>query len=316
MFDEMVLILEKHGYKFIKQVGKGCFATCYLVFDTRYKKEFICKVCHSNSNNPESSNKQKFYQNEIDALINITHPNIIKIYNYFEDHNFLYIILEYCNQFSLDKFISMHGNLKRNQLYDFILQFATGLHHCHLYGIAHHDIKPANILLDEYNKIKLADFGFASYQEYDANEVRGSLAYIPPEKINLVKYDPFASDVWSFGVSVYYLAFGSLPFQGETKEELSQNIKKANYKMPDTSYDFVRDIVTHTLVIDPSKRWTMKQIVDYLKDQQIVVKEIIKTKSSYAVRSITQMAYSGFRSIHSLRNIHQPRLVETFAVQV
>lgn len=264
MFDEMVSILDKHGYTFKKQIGKGCFATCYLVEDKRYSKDFICKVCHLSSTDANSQKNRLFYQNEIDALINVTHPNIVKIYNHFTEKNYMFIILEYCQKHSLDKVIQRNGLLSPAVLFDYVHQFALGLQHCHSLRIAHHDIKPGNLLLDDFNKIKLADFGFASIQQTETKMICGSLSFIPPEKLTPGAYDPFPSDVWSFGVTVYWLATATLPFQGTTKEEIEENIRKAQFKIPNNVPEFVKKIVSKTIVADPVERWNMNDVVHYI----------------------------------------------------
>ncbi|EAX88894.1 CAMK family protein kinase [Trichomonas vaginalis G3] len=263
MFDEMVFLLDKHGYIFKRQIGKGCFATCYLVYDQNYQQEFICKVCHINSSKEDSSNNIQFYQNEIDALIKVSHPNIVNIYNHFTENNYMFIILEYCKNQSLDKYINLYGIPQKAVLFEYVKQFAQALQHCHSMGMAHHDIKPANLLLDEYNRIKLADFGFASF-DLKTNAIRGSLAYIPPEKLGDLPYDPFASDVWSFGVTLYNLNTGKLPFPGSTKQEMEERIKKAEFKILPEIYDFAKTIIEKTIVFDPAQRWTMNDIVNYL----------------------------------------------------
>lgn len=312
MFDEMVNIMKKHGYEFVKQIGKGCFATCYLVFDRKYNKEFICKACYTKEQTNEDKNKQKFYHNEIDALINVVHPNIVKIYNYFSENNYFFIILEYCKNLSLDKYIYHHGGLSSLVLYDFIVQFAVALQYIHSIGIAHHDIKPANLLLDEFNKVKLADFGFASIKGSDEKELRGSLAFIPPEKLTGQSYDPFASDTWSFGVSVYYLAFGALPFPGDSREEIENKIKKANYVIPPNAQEYIKTIIQNTLVVDPSKRMTMDQVVSYLKTNVMMNRVLPQTKSASHVRTASQFYYHRMKRITSNR-LMSPVMHNTFA---
>ncbi|OHS99423.1 hypothetical protein TRFO_34096 [Tritrichomonas foetus] len=148
--------LKEHDYIHIRPIGKGGFSTVHLVLSTRYQEQFVCKV----SEGTKSTASEK----EIKTLLNLAHPHIINMYEYFYDqsNSYLFIILEYCPGGSLDDVIKANGPLQPKQLYEYCRQTISALSYCHNRGIAHRDIKPANILLDKNGRIQLADFGLST----------------------------------------------------------------------------------------------------------------------------------------------------------
>lgn len=266
--DEVQSVLHTYGYRVLTSVGSGSFSTCYLVVDEKYNQEFICKVLAVPPEPNKALTLKKSYYNEVNALVECIHPNVIKIYNHFIEQNVLFIILEYCKGGSLDKIIESHGTLKEMELFKYIKQFATGLAYCHSLGIANHDLKPANLLLDEFGNIRIADFGFATVHNYLTSECNGSLVFMPPEKINKQDYNPFCSDVWSFGITVYYLATGKYPFTGMNSKEVKRSILGTTYTIPNTVPSFAKKIITNTIVLKPADRWTMNDVVKYIRSVQ------------------------------------------------
>ena len=248
--------------------GKGAFSTCYHVVDEKYNRDFICKVLEIPKDYEQALSVKKSYYNEVNALVECIHPNVIKIYNNFVEKNYHFIILEYCNHGSLYDLIQQKGPLKEQDLYKFTLEFAYGLSYCHSMGIANHDIKPANLLLDEFNKLKIADFGFASVQKYLTSEFMGSLAFMSPEKISGFEYNPFLSDIWSFGISLYYMATANLPFYGLNTVNLKRSILGCTYQIPNSVPVFAKTIIMKTLVLKPADRWTMNEVIKYLRSLQ------------------------------------------------
>ncbi|EAX94428.1 CAMK family protein kinase [Trichomonas vaginalis G3] len=285
-------ILINYGYSVVQKVGAGAFSTCYLVVDEKYKRQFICKVIEVPNDNDHAITVKRSYYNEVNALVECIHPNVIKIYNNFIERNMLFIILEYCSGGSIDKLIQKKGPLKESDLFNYTLEFAYGLSYCHSMGIANHDIKPANLLLDEFNKLKIADFGFASIQKYVMSDYMGSLAFMAPEKISKYKYNPFLSDVWSFGITLYYLATGNLPFYGINSKDLKRCILGCTYQIPKTVTKFAQTIIMKTLLLKPADRWMMNDVVKFLRlcqskyispnksTSDIVLKTIVMSRST------------------------------------
>lgn len=253
--------LKNHGYICQESIGKGGFGSCFLITSTKYNQEFACKVINpTNSSNCE--NVSSFHR-EVSALIALDHPSIIHIYDVFEENNMTFIILEYCSGGNLkDKIDLLHG-IKGQLLFDYIIQIVNALKYVHTKGYAHNDIKPSNVFITSYGKLKLADFGLTEHNVLDTCRYCGSFDYMAPEVIKRLPHDPIKSDIWSLGVTIYQIASGELPFGATNGSELLHEIKmgyeKIKWLPPALSY-----IIKICLQTDPNKRPTIDEIDEFL----------------------------------------------------
>ena len=210
--------LSAHGFEFLHPIGKGGFASVVLVKSLRYNCQFVAKIS-------EKGQKSESDQDaEISNLMQLSHPHIIQMYEYFTDNLFLYIILEYCPGGSLSDIIKSHGPLKEENLIKSCYQIITALKHCHDNGIAHQDLKPANVLLDKNNRCKLADFGISSHVNKQVQVYGGTRPYMAPELIVKSKHDPMKADLWALAVTFFELATGSLPWNASNEKEMIMSI--------------------------------------------------------------------------------------------
>lgn len=205
-------ILSNHGYEHKKVLGQGAFSSVHLCYNKKYYHNFAIK----------QARKHKLSSHEYQTLISLSHPNIIKIYDAFEDDTSQYLVMEYCSQgtlrqksiFSYDKFIY------------YARQILEAVAYCHSKKVSHRDVKPDNIFIDQYDHVKLADFGLA--KEFRHNEKTtekcGSLMFFAPEMLQSHEIDPFKADIWALGVTFFFMATGCFPFQSESREELKQLI--------------------------------------------------------------------------------------------
>lgn len=147
----------------------------------------------------------------------LNHPNIIKLHNFFEDKEKVYLLLEYAHQGSLANRIHLDKPIKpysEKDAFIFFIQTALGLDYLHKKGVLHRDLKPENLLLDENGDVKLCDFGWSIDDTISMrNTVCGTLEYMAPEVINSGpnKFYNEEIDVWSLGVILYELLHGFLP---------------------------------------------------------------------------------------------------------
>ena len=135
--------------------------------------------------------------------MHLSHPNIIAIYDYFEVDNLAFFILEYCQNGSLHESMS-HGHLSHELIYDYWRQILLGIQYCHQKQVVHGDIKPANILIQTNQRIKVADFGLSHFSRCGNSSILGgSWQYMSPEIIQRRDHDPYKSDVWALGIMFY-----------------------------------------------------------------------------------------------------------------
>jgi serine/threonine protein kinase len=160
---------------------------------------------------------------EIEILKVCQHPNIIKLYDIFENVDYIYIIMEYCAGNDLFHYIEKRGfKLQEKRACQIIHKLCTAVFYIHSYGITHRDIKPENILMTDDTEeadIRLVDFGLSKIIGPDQNckEPYGTISYVAPEVL-LEKPYTKAVDLWSIGITTYLLLAGYLPFDHESSE--------------------------------------------------------------------------------------------------
>ena len=210
--EEFQETLSQHGYEYERFLGKGSFSNVFLCKSTKYNQRFAIK----------RAIKKKIIDYEYNTMISLNHPNIIKLYDAFEDENAHYLVMEYCPNGT----IRQKGKLSYEEFVHYAKQVLEAISYCHSQNVAHRDIKPDNIFLDQYDQIKLADFGFAKQFEFDSKseEKCGSLRFMAPEMLICQSICPFKADIWALGITFFFMATGSFPFQSKTKDELKQLI--------------------------------------------------------------------------------------------
>jgi serine/threonine protein kinase len=202
-------IMTRNGYDILSKIGTGRTANVYLIANTRWPdRRFVVKQVDLRANH-------SLRARELPILSSLTHPNVINIYDSFEEAGIGYLILEYCPGGTLMDLIKSKGPLPTDELYRCCNEVANGLAYCHSQGISHGDIKPDNILLDSHRRCKLADFGLGRQVDSTvaSTDFVGSLAFMAPEVLTRHAFDPFVADIWSLGITFYWMGRGSSPFR-------------------------------------------------------------------------------------------------------
>ena len=265
--EEIRQTLESHGLILIEEIGKGGFAKCFKVFSSLYKTHFACKII---SLDEKKTMKLQSFRNEIAVLETIIHPNIIQVYKTIETAKYLFLILEYCPNGDLASYIKENGPITNlNKLFSFLKKIVSALLYLEEFNIAHKDIKPSNILIDKYYRSKLADFGLSKKLVEDGElieEFTGSLAFVAPEIITGKAHNPIKADIWSFGVTVYYLAIGRLPFPHKDYATLFKSVSDGQYIIPEEVDPFIEQIINGALNLNPEKRMSFQQMLKILNE--------------------------------------------------
>lgn len=211
-------------YKIGNIIGTGTYGEVRLVTHKETGQQRAMKVFRKNI--PKT--QQEKIRNEISILKNLDHPNIIRMFEYFEDSHKIYLIMEKCEGGELYEYILKQNSFSEFEAANIIKQLLSALAYLHENLIAHRDIKPENILFEETPlspSIKLIDFGIATkfFPGSFLKEAAGTVYYISPEVIS-EKYTE-KCDMWSCGVLTYMILCGEPPFDGDSDMDIVKSIQ-------------------------------------------------------------------------------------------
>ncbi len=266
-------------YLKIKDIGKGTYSKIFTVQNKTNFKVYCCKQILKS----KIADLPKF-KNEINVLSKIEHPNLIKIYEIFEDERHLNIIMENCTgeelfQKIIEK-LESGETFTEKEAVPIFKQLISAISCCHSQGICHRDLKPENILF--LNKkpdspIKVIDFGLSKIFgeikplmkgnkiEKNITSARvGTSFYMSPEVLQ-GNYDN-KCDIWSCGVILYLMLCGYPPFYGETDHEIFKAISRKKFSFPEEEWksisDDAKDLIKH-MICDADKRYNAESILGH-----------------------------------------------------
>jgi len=222
-------------YKIVEKLGEGGMGVVYKAEDTRLKREVAIKLLphYISSNNEE----RKRFEIEAQAAASLNHPNIATIHAIEESGEQQFIVMEYVDGKELKSIVETHSraSLQNDDTINYAIQIAEGLNAAHKKGIVHRDIKSSNIMVTEDGKIKIMDFGLAKIgkgtQVTKFGSTVGTIAYMSPEQTRGDEID-HRTDIWSFGVVLYEMLTGKLPFKGEYDAAIIYSILNEEVQSP------------------------------------------------------------------------------------
>jgi serine/threonine-protein kinase len=226
-----VAALLANRYQLIKQLGHGGMADVYLAMDTVLKREVAIKILRGElASDPVALLR---FQREANAVSELSHTNIVQIYDVGEEAGRQYIVMEYINGKTLKQFLSVRGALYKEEAVFIMKQLVSAIVEANAKNIIHRDIKPQNVLIKDDGTIKITDFGIALAQDAmeltDKDSVMGSVHYLAPELARGEVATP-ASDIYSMGIVFYELLTGEVPFRGESAVQIA--MKHISEPMP------------------------------------------------------------------------------------
>lgn len=247
-------------YEIVKSIGEGGMANVYLANDTILDRKVAVKVLRG-----DLSSDDKFirrFQREALSVSNLSHPNIVEVYDVGEEDGQHYIVMEYIEGKTLKQLLKKRDSLTLTEVIDIMTQLTDGIAHAHESYIIHRDIKPQNIMIQDDGRIKITDFGIAmalnATQLTQTNSVMGSVHYLPPEQAS-GKGTTVKSDIYSMGILMYELLTGTVPFKGDNAVEIAlkhmkdkiPSIRKQNPAIPQS----VENILLKATAKNPRNRY-------------------------------------------------------------
>lgn len=193
------------------------------------------------------------------------HKNIVRLYEYFETEKHILFVIELCAGGDLLNYVRRRRRLKEDVAKCLFKQIIESLAYCHSKNIVHRDIKLDNILLDSNGRVKICDFGVGKIVKKGEKMVEqcGTPAYIAPEILKDEGYYGFAVDIWSAGVALYAMLYGTVPFKANNMSELQKIIMKAKYTLKEDISIESRELLKGLLEKDPAKRLTIGAILNH-----------------------------------------------------
>lgn len=252
----------KNAYQLLEEIGRGRFGTIFRAFCPDSDEFVACKIIDKALLTDETDRACLEKEPKIMTLL-APHPNILRIFDVFEDEDSLTIVLELCQSVTLyDRIINR--TVSEPEAASLIKQLLSALSHCHHLGVVHRDIKPENVLFDSRNNLKLADFGSAEWlsESGSMEGVVGTPYYVAPEVLLGRDYDEKV-DIWSVGVILYIMLSGIPPFYGESATEIFEAVLRGNLRFPTRVFRSVspaaKDLLRKMICRDASRRLSAEQ---------------------------------------------------------
>lgn len=245
-------------YEFKQVLGSGNFGIVKLGISKLGNKQ---KVAIKSVLKERVKEDLQNLQRELMILKSVDHPNIIKLYEVFEDEKYIHIVMEYCSGGELFDRLEKKGKYSEKEAASLMYKLFHAINHMHISNISHRDLKPENCLFEtrrEDAELKLVDFGLASKfsKEKGMSTLVGTPYYVAPEIIN-GDYGP-ECDIWSLGVILYTLLVGYPPFRGENKAEIFKKVRQAKYSLKEKEFKTVsqeaKDLIKKLLNPDSKNR--------------------------------------------------------------
>ena len=272
--------MKKHigQYTLLSLLGTGGMSEVYLAQDTKTGTKVALKILDKKLSKDEDYIKR--FKREIEISKTLSHPNIVKIISYGTDKGRYYIVYEYIEGLTLDRY-TRSKRLSISEIEDITLKILQGLSYAHSKGIIHRDIKPSNIMIskDRDVKIKILDFGIARAITRSTitktGMFMGSPHYSSPEQIRGRKIDN-RTDIYSLGIVLYEMIVGKVPFDSEepwgiTRAHIDDKVPKIVKRVP----PYLKGLIYRCLAKDPSNRFSSSEEISEIIKQKSYVKETI-----------------------------------------
>jgi eukaryotic-like serine/threonine-protein kinase len=299
-------------YEIVRRIARGGMAEVFLARDLLLDRPVALKILF-----PELSRDRNFverFRREAQAAANLSHPNIVSIYDWGEEDGTYFIVMEFVDGKPLSQLIRTKGALPAQQAADIGAAVAAALAFAHRNGVIHRDVKPGNVLMDAAGNVKVTDFGIARAINAQDNltqtgTVMGTATYFSPEQAQGFGVDN-RSDVYSLGVVLYEMVTGQPPFAGENPvsvayrhvSEVPDPPRKINAKVPEA----FESIVLQALAKAPDDRYATAEdlrtdLIRFRRGRPVTAKPVL-------------IAAAGGADTGSMATTVQPRASATAAM--
>lgn len=250
-------------YEIIEELGQGAMSIVYKARDPNIGRVVTLKVMRLDWEVRSKRSKRRFRREAMSAG-QLTHPNIVAVYDADEYRGEPFIVMEYLGGPTLAEVLEVLAPLSLERAVDIALQIGDALDYAHQHGVIHRDVNPSNIILLESGQVKVTDFGLAKLASTSSSSTsqsgafHGTLEYASPEQILGQEVDG-RSDIFSLGVIVYEMLTGERPFQGKSITSVIHRLLSEE-SLPLTALDphlppELKDILLKAIAKDPDQRY-------------------------------------------------------------
>lgn len=251
-------------YRVLNLLGKGGFACVYKARSLKTGMEVAIKMIDKKL--MKAAGMVTRVKKEVEIHSRLKHPSILELYTYFEDNNYVYLVIEMCHNGELQRYLKSNCKvLSEDEARHFMRQIVEGMLYLHSYGILHRDLTLANLLLTKSMDVKIADFGLATRlngPEEKHFTMCGTPNYISPEVASRSAHG-LEADVWSLGCMFYTFLVGTPPFDTDTVKCTLNRVIKGEFELPETISSEAEDLIHQLLQKNPSHRIRLHDVLKH-----------------------------------------------------
>lgn len=256
-------------YEILEHIGSGGMADVYKARCHKENRYVAVKILRTEYNEDEAFVRK--FTAEARSTAGLHHPNLVNIYDAGNENGIYYIVMELAEGMTLKRYIRRYGRLSARETVDFAIQIAGAIQAAHEHNIVHRDIKPQNIIVSDSGFIKVTDFGIAKAATGDtvSSSTMGSVRYLSPEQAR-GGYSDRRSDIYSLGITIYEMATGKVPFDGDNTVaialmHLQEEITPPRCYFPDIPVSLENIILKCTMKHPDSRYQTARELLADLK---------------------------------------------------
>jgi serine/threonine protein kinase len=282
------------SYRIVEKIGQGGMGTVYKGIHTKLEQEVAIKVLSSQFSQDLYMRERFFKEAKIQAKF--SHPNVVNILNYLEDGENIFLVMEYVNGETIENWLKRDGKLPIEKAITTSLSVLEALDFMHSKGIVHRDIKPSNIMFTDKGHVKVTDFGIAKVigeKGHTKTGITGTYRYMSPEQI-LGEETGVTSDIYSFGITLYEMVTGMVPFSGDSEYKIMKGHLEDQplppWEINSKVSEEVGSVILKTLNKNPKDRYQKaKEVAENLrkaiKEQKeaMLLPQILTTDGSWEI---------------------------------